>query len=286
MSRPLRMEYAGAVYHVTSRGDQRGSIFHTEHDRMRFLETLGRVVELYGWRVHAWCQMTNHYHLLVETPEPNLCRGMQQLNGHYAAHFNRSNGRVGHVFQGRYKAIFIERESYLLEVARYVVLNPVRAEMVRAAADWSWSSYRDTAGYRSSPAWLTIETILGQFAEERRAAASAYQAFVAAGKGQPSPWPGLRNDIYLGSEQFVQDLLVHLDDAACVRDTPKTQRRTLSRSLDEYTRVYCERNEAMTAAYWSGSYTLQQIGSHFGVHYSRVSRIVRSPSIHLAKGKL
>ena len=158
MSRPLRMEYAGAVYHVTSRGDQRGSIFHTEHDRMRFLETLGRVAELYGWRVHAWCQMTNHYHLLVETPEPNLCRGMQQLNGHYAAHFNRSNGRVGHVFQGRYKAIFIERESYLLEVARYVVLNPVRAKMVRAAADWSWSSYRDTAGHRSSPAWLTIET--------------------------------------------------------------------------------------------------------------------------------
>ncbi len=123
MSRPLRMEYAGAVYHVTSPGDQRGSIFLTGHDRMRFLETLGRVAELYGWRVHAWCQMTNHYHLLVETPEPILCRGMRQLNGHYAAHFNRANGHVRHVFQDRDKAIFIEHKPSLLEVARYVVLK-------------------------------------------------------------------------------------------------------------------------------------------------------------------
>ena len=195
------MEYAGVVYHVTSRGDQRGSIFLTEQVGMGFLETLGRVAELYGWRVHAWCQMTNHYHLLVDAGTEFVPR-MQQLNGHYAAHFNRANGRVGHVFQGRYKAIFIERESYLLEVARYVVLNPVRAELVRAAADWSGIVYRDTAGHRSSPAWLTTETILGQFAEERRAAVSAYRAFVAAGKGQPSPWSGLRNEIYLGSEKI------------------------------------------------------------------------------------
>ena len=286
MSRPLRMEFAGAFYHVTSRGDQRGSIFLTEHDREEFLSTLARVVELYGWRVHAWCQMTNHYHLLVETPASNLCRGMQQLNGQYSGQFNRVNRRVGHVFQGRYKAIFIERESYLLEVARYVVLNPVRASMVRGAADWRWSSYRDTAGHRAGPSWLTTEDILGHFSAQRRAAVTAYRAFIAAGKEQPSPWTALRNEIYLGREQFVHDLLALVDEQVSVRDTPKVQRRALSRPLDEYARLHRERNDAIAAAYRSGNYTLQQIGAHFGVHYSRVSRIIRARRDVQAQGKL
>ena len=216
MSRPLRMEFAGAFYHVTSRGDQRGAIFVTEHDRAEFLAMLAHVVALYGWRVHAWCQMTNHYHLLVETPVPNLCRGMQQLNGQYSAQFNRSNRRVGHVFQGRYKAIFIERASYLLEVARYVVLNPVRASMVRSAADWPWSSYRATAGFRAGSPWLTTEVILDQFGTQRRAAVRAYRVFIAAGRDQPSPWSALRNEIYLGREQFVQSLLDLVEEQASV----------------------------------------------------------------------
>ncbi len=276
MSRPLRMEFAGAFYHVTSRGDQRGSIFVSDHDRTEFLVTLARVVELYGWRIHAWCKMTNHYHLLVETPAPNLCRGMQQLNGQYSGQFNRANRRVGHVFQGRYKAIFIERESYLLEVARYVVLNPVRASMVRSAAEWPWSSYRDTADHREGSPWLTSEVILGQFATQRSTAVTAYRAFIAAGKDQPAPWSALRNEIYLGSEQFVHGLLALVDEQVSVRDTPKVQRRALSRPLDEYVEQYRERDDAITAAYCSGSYTLRQLEAHFGVHYSRVSRIIRA----------
>ena len=213
---------------------------------------------------------------------------MQQLNGHYAAHFNRANGRVGHVFQGRYKAIFVERESYLLELARYVVLNPVRASMVRSAVNWPWSSYRDMAGHRTLPSWLTTEVILRQFSEEQRTAVRAYRAFIAAGTEQPSPWSALRNEVYLGSEQFVHDLLDLVAKEAAVRDTPKAQRRALSRPLDEYAHLYRERDAAMAAAYWSGSYTLQQIGAHFGVHYSRVSRIVqaRRGMPAAAKGKL
>ena len=146
---------------------------------------------------------------------------MQQLNGQYSGQFNRANRRVGQVFQGCYTAIFIERESYLLEVARHVVLNPVRASMVRSAADWPWSSYRDTADHREGSPWLTTEVILGQFATQGRAAVTAYRAFIAAGKDQPSPCSLLRNEIYLGSEQFVHDFLALVDVQVSGRDTPK-----------------------------------------------------------------
>ena len=127
MSRPLRIEFAGAVYHVTSRGNGRKPIFRDDVDRRSFLEVLHKVNQRHHWICHAYCLMTNHYHLVIETPEGNLSRGMRQLNGVYTMYFNRRHRTVGHVFQGRFKAILVERESYLLEVCRYVVLNPVRA---------------------------------------------------------------------------------------------------------------------------------------------------------------
>ena len=146
MARPLRIEFAGAVYHVTARGDGQEDIYLGDDDRRLFLEVLGEVCERFDWVVHAYCLMDNHYHLLVETPNANLAKGMRQLNGVYTQAFNRGHARVGHVFQGRYKAILVQKESYLLELARYIVLNPVRARMVRSAKDWPWSSYRSTAG--------------------------------------------------------------------------------------------------------------------------------------------
>lgn len=130
MSRPLRLEFANALYHVTSRGDRREAIFVDDADRSMWLELFGQVSGRFNWRCHAWCLMTNHYHLLVETPEPNLSQGMRQLNGVYTQRVSRRHGQVGHVFQGRFKAILVERESCLLELARCVVLNPVRARMV------------------------------------------------------------------------------------------------------------------------------------------------------------
>jgi putative transposase len=136
MSRPLRIEFAGGLYHVTSRGDGREAIFLTEEDRRLFLSVLSEVVRDFNWAVHAYCLMDNHYHLLIETPDGNLSKGMRQLNGVYTQRFNRQHGRVGHVFQGRYKAIIVQKESYLLKLARYVVLNPVRARMVRSPAEW------------------------------------------------------------------------------------------------------------------------------------------------------
>jgi REP element-mobilizing transposase RayT len=141
MSRPLRIELSGGVYHVTSRGGGREAIYWSDVDREAWLALLGRVCERFNWVCHAYCQMSNHYHLVLETPEGNLAQGMRQLNGVYTQTINRSRQRVGHVFQGRYKAILVEKDSYLLELARYVVLNPVRAGMVSDAGDWPWSSY-------------------------------------------------------------------------------------------------------------------------------------------------
>jgi putative transposase len=187
MARPLRIEYAGALYHVTSRGDGQEDIYVGEDDREIWLEILGQVCERFNWASHAYCQMGNHYHLLVETPDGNLAKGMRQLNGVYTQRFNQIHNRVGQVFQGCYKAILVQREAYLLELSRYVVLNPVRARMVRTARDWVWSNYRATAGMAPAPEWLDTEWTLAAFAEQMQDAQSAYRRFVADGKNRVQP---------------------------------------------------------------------------------------------------
>ena len=168
MARPLRLEFPGAIYHLTGRGNARQKIFFRDADRQLFLDVLARVVGRYGWICHAYCLMANHYHLLVETPKPNLSLGMRQLNGIYTQAFNRSHRRVGHLFQGRFKAILVEKESYLLELCRYIVLNPVRVKGNAQTGTWKWSSYRATAGLVSTPEFLTIDWVLGQFGKTER----------------------------------------------------------------------------------------------------------------------
>lgn len=136
MARPLRIEYAGALYHVTSRGDRREAIYRDDDDRLIWLDVFSQVCSRFLWRCHAWCLMDNHYHIVIETAEGNLSQGMRQLNGVYTQQHNRRHGLSGHVFQGRFKAILVQKEAYLLELARYVVLNPVRAGMVNDVVDW------------------------------------------------------------------------------------------------------------------------------------------------------
>lgn len=152
MARPLRIELSGGLYHVTSRGDRREAIFFSDDNRLVWLDLLGQVCSRFNWICHAYCLMTNHYHIVIETPEGNLAQGMRQLNGVYTQMTNRTHGRVGHVFQGRYKAIMVEKDSYLLELARYVVLNPVRAGMVNDVDEWPWSSYPAMIGSMPTPA--------------------------------------------------------------------------------------------------------------------------------------
>ena len=273
MARPLRIELSGGLYHVTSRGDGREAIYFSDADRRAWLELLGTVCERFNWVCHAYCQMTNHYHIVIETPEANLAQGMRQLNGVYTQHVNRTHGRVGHVFQGRYKAILVEKDSHLLELARYVVLNPVRAGMVKTAGAWRWSSYRATTGEEQAPAWVQTDWILGQFAARRRAAVPRYVDFVRAGVGLPSLWEGLRGQIYLGSDAFVEAMQKRLVGRERLDEIPRAQRRPFAKPLAHYAKQH-DRQRAMALAYLSGDHTMKAIAEYFGVHYSTVSRAV------------
>ncbi len=276
MARPLRIEFAGALYHITSRGNASEDIYQDDEDRSVFLELLARACERYHWLCHAYCLMPNHYHLLIETNASTLSNGMKYINGTYTQQFNRRHQRVGHVFQGRFKAILVERDSYLLELARYIVLNPVRARMARSAKDWPWSSYRATAGMSKPHDCLTTDGVLSGFGKNKAKARLKYREFVKAGRKQSSPWDNLRNQIYLGSDEFANDMLCRLNPDQSLEDVPKPQKLSPPKPLAHYQSEYSQRNEAMAQAYLSGHYTLAEVGQHFGVSYATVSRAVKS----------
>ena len=274
MARPLRIEFAGALYHITSRGNARGDIYATDNDRIRFLDQLEQVCHRHEWYCHAYCLMSNHYHLLIETNTPTLSQGMKLLNGGYTQYYNQQYRRVGHVFQGRFKAILVQKDTYLLELARYIVLNPVRARMVRTAQEWPWSSYRATAGQALPHDCLTIDWILSVFGSFRGRAQAGYRKFVRQGKNQPSPWALLKNQIYLGSDTFVEDMQLKITADQSLNDIPRKQKQAPPKPLQHYDKTYKTRNEAMAKAYLSGHYTLEQVGEYFGVSYATVSRAV------------
>ena len=273
MSRPLRIELAGGLYHVTAHGDRREDIYVDDDDRVAWLRLLGEVCDRFNWRCHAFCQMSNHYHLVVETPDANLARGMRQLNGVYTQTINHRHGCVGHTFQGRYKGILVEKEAYLLELARYVVLNPVRAHRVNDVADWPWSSYAAMFGTRANPAWLEVDWLLGQFADDRQKAIARYRDFVRAGVGLDGLWSDLKAQVFLGGEHFVERMQSGLPDKDR-REVPRLQRRGSARPLLDYARTPHSR-EGMARAYRTGEYTMRQIADYFDVHYSTVSRAVK-----------
>ncbi len=225
MARQLRLQFPGAVYHLTSRGNAGQAIYLDDADRARFLDLLGREVEQQRWRCHAYCLMDNHYHLLVETPEANLSRGMRRLNMAYAQGFNRRHERAGHLFQGRYKAIVVERDSHLLELCRYLVLNPVRAGLVDSPRAWPWSSYRATASTRGAPDWLTTRWVLRHFDARpfdagSTAARRAYRRFVREGHAAASPWRDLRAGAYLGGPAFLRAMAERIGRESPDRDAP------------------------------------------------------------------
>lgn len=273
MARPLRIEFAGALYHITSRGNERKAIYFDDADFEKFLSILGKVCERYNWMVYAYCLMGNHYHLLLETPEANLSMGMRQLNGTFTQAINRKYQRVGHLFQGRFKAILVDKDAYLLELSRYVVLNPVRANMVQSLDDWPWSSWHVMTGKAAPPNWLYTDALLAMFAKQATVAREKYVKFVFQGKSVPV-WDKLSNQIFLGNDDFVQRHLALLNDQDELADIPKKQRRQVPKMLKEYESAAITRDEAIVAAYCSGGYTMKEIGRYFGLHYSRVSKIV------------
>jgi REP element-mobilizing transposase RayT len=272
MARPLRIQYPGALYHVTSRGNARASIYADDGDRRRFLDVLGEVVESYRWCCQAYCLMPNHYHLVVETPQANLSRGMRHLNGLYTQRYNRRHSRVGHVFQGRFKGILVERESHLLELVRYVVLNPVRAGIVEAAENYAWSSLRATLRLAPTPSWLRCDALLASFGTRTR-----YLEFVREGIGAASPWQAVRGPL-LGSEGFAERVRGSIQGTAQDREVPRRERFVSRPALHELfpPEVVQDRklrNARISELGRSRMYTQAEIAQHLGLHYSTVSRL-------------
>jgi len=220
--------------------------------------------------------MDNHYHIVIETAEANLSKGMRQLNGVYTQYYNREHERVGHVFQGRYKGILVERDEYLLELSRYVVLNPVRAKMVNNIIDWKWSSYHAAIGSSAGQGWLEVNWVLRQFSNERKPAIEGYINFVREGIGLPSIWSQLQNQIFLGSESFINENQKRIHEKETLNDIPRLQKRELPKALGYYADKYDSQKQSILKAYLSGGYTLKEIGDYFGMHYSTISRIVKA----------
>lgn len=277
MARPLRIEYAGALYHVTSHGKAGADIFLDDADRTRFLDVLANTIERFGWICHAYCLMDNCYYLLVETPQPNLSRGMKQLNGVYTQWFNRRHSRSGPLVQGRFKSIVVEKEAYLLEVARDIVLNPIRAKIARSTRDWRWSSFRATAGIVKCPGFLTTDWLLSKLKKRRTAAVLAYRNFVKRGKGV-NVWRDVTAGALLGTDSFIQSLRPLLRDIkenrAIGSDARLVTRPSLKKLFSGVTDK-ATRNERIHAAVREHQYKLKEVGDHLGLCYSTISVIAK-----------
>ncbi|MDQ6988927.1 MAG: transposase [Mariprofundaceae bacterium] len=274
MARLLRIEYEGAFYHVTSRGNHQNNIFDDDEDRECFLKIFTDVVSRQGWVCHGYCLMSNHYHLIIETPHANLSKGMRQLNGVYTQSYNRRHSKVGHLFQGRYKSIIVDAQAYLLELSRYVVLNPVRAGMVKDASEWPWSSYRAMIGDAIRPDLLRVDMILNQFSEQKDKAECLYAGFVAEGVGKESIWSNLRQQVFLGHDDFISTAQAKAK-GSFDNNVPKVQQLAPAKPLHEIANAHKSRNAAIVAAYQSGAYSYSQIAGYFNVHFTTVGRIVR-----------
>jgi hypothetical protein len=213
---------------------------------------------------------------MIETPQGNLTKGMRQLNGVFTQWSNRRHQRSGHLFQGRYKAILVDRDSYFLELARYIVLNPVRAAMVKQPQQWAWSSYGAMIGKSTAPAWLTTDVLLGEFGKGRFQARRKYQQFVEEGMGGESIWKDLKGQIYLGDDDFVEQMRGKLGERDEDVNIPLAQQRAPAPMLSAIRRRHSNRDEGIRAAYETGAYSYQEIAKHFKVHFTTVGRIVRS----------
>ncbi len=288
MARPLRIEFPGAVYHITSRGNAKQFIFMDDVDRGKFLKVLFSVVERFNWLCHTYCLMDNHYHLIIETPEGNISRGMRQLNGVYTQVFNRRHKRVGHLFQGRYKAILVDKDSYLLSLCRYVALNPVRAGLVKRLEEWRWSSYRASIGEVEKPLFLTVDWILSQFGNNKTRAMAQYKKFVLDGIKEDFPWDALRGQILLGTDSFIEKFRELLKGKEMLQEVPRVQRYATRPTLDE---LFTEeklgdrnlRDATTYSAYVHYGYTLKEIAKYLEVHYVTISRAINR--VEERKGK-
>jgi REP element-mobilizing transposase RayT len=280
MARPLRIAYPGAVYHITGRGNEKKAVFRDDRDRKIFLDILQQVNNRYNWICHSYCLMRNHYHLLIETPDGNISIGMRQLNGVYTQAFNKLHKRVGHLFQGRYKAILLQKDSHLLEVCRYVVLNPVRAFLVEKPGQWKWSSYNAMTEKVKTHPCLTTDWVLGQFGSKRKIAEKKYLEFIKKGITSEPVFKDVKAQSILGEEEFIGTLKEHIKRSKDIPEIPKSQRyvdRPKLKILFD-TRVLGERkkrNRKIVGAVEKYGYTQREIADYLGMHFTSISRIIR-----------
>ena len=306
MARPLRIEYPGAYYHVTSRGNERKAIFRGDADREKFLELLGRAVEEFYLRVHGYVLMSNHYHLLIETPKSGLNRALRYLNGVYTQTFNRRHRRVGHLFQGRYKAILVDKDSYLLELSRYIHLNPWRLKKSEDPFKYRWSSLNAYVGAVAIPRWLTGAEVLSEFGSRGK---RGYREFIVDGMttGIKTPWEEVRGQVVMGSEQFVEKVADrHVRDRGAkwgeesrVGEIVGVKVGAVIREVERYYGIKSEelrsRGHGYTEPRYVASYLLRryclmglrEIGERVGLHYSAVGNAIRQlrdrPTVSQAK---
>jgi REP element-mobilizing transposase RayT len=286
MARPLRIEFPGAVYHVTSRGDRREPIYRDEVDRRLHLDVLAAAMDRFDAQLLAYCLMGNHFHLVLHTRQPNLSRLMRHANGVYTQLFNRRHSLVGHLFQGRFKAILVDRDAYLLALCRYVERNPVAAGLVADAAQWAWSSCRAHVGLAPTPPWLDSDGLHGYLlgspvttAGQRRLACRRYAALVATAdnKADACFWQdGLRGQIYLGDEAFAQRMQARAQPSRRQhKQIPRAQRLPQRRWDDWLADCHGDRPLALARAYREGGMTMTQLARDAGLSVSHVSRLIR-----------
>ena len=288
MARPLRIQYPGAFYHITSRGNERKPIFKSKEDRQRFLGYLQSSHEKYGAIVHAYCLLPNHYHLLLETPRSNLSQVLHHMNASYTTYFNLKWKRSGHLFQGRYKAILVEKEVYAQELSRYIHLNPLRAGLVKDLVEYRWSSFRCHIGLEKSPSWLETGMILGDFGSTQSKAQRAYRSFVEGAVESEIRNP-LREAIastFLGSQDFIRRVSRELgrpqDEE--YRDVPALRALQENPSLDKIQKgvgevigaedPLCEKF-CLYLSRRFGGFSLKEIGDYYGMKGATVSQAAR-----------
>ena len=304
MARPLRIEYNGAFYHVTSRGNERKRIFYAKSDYEKFKSNLEEAQEKYGFLLHCYVLMTNHYHLTIETPNGNLSKVMHYINASYTNYINRKRRRSGHLFQGRYRAILVDQEAYLLELSRYLHLNPVRANLVAKPEDYSYSSYRCYISGKKEEI-ISRDLILTMMSKNYEDAPRCYKEFVEQGIGVKleSPLKNVCGGVILGGQPFIKGALSRLEETVLQQEdiSDRRQLQTALRSEDvigaisDYFQVardaLFENNDEYRnlAIYLMKRYTgmtNRQIGRLFGqVSYSAVAKAHQRFSMKLAQDR-
>ncbi len=283
MARPLRIEYPGALYHVTSRGNGGNPIYRNDPDRFTFLRILKEVNDRFHWICHTYCLMDNHYHLIIETPEGNLSQGMRHLNGVYTMKFNWRHKTIGHVFQGRFKAVLVQKESHFLEACRYVVLNPVRSQIVERPEDWASSSFRAFAGKGKANPCLTLDSVLAHFGERQKIASERYMNFVKEGMKAGRIWDEVKGQILLGDETFFDRFIDHIKGYEKIKEVPRSQRYLSRPRLEQlFPQREAEdkkkRNAKISDAVRNWGYTQKEVADFLRMHYSTVSRLIAKGS--------